>query len=77
MAELSDAGPSSGARAMVLIGRVFLLLSLLALVGAWLSEANDGTLLGLSQQHLFADAGVLALLGIASMLDAFWHGRRV
>lgn len=63
-----------GAAAMVAIGRVLLTLSLLALLGAWLSEGS-GEIAGLSQQHLFNDAIVLALLGIASMLDAFWHAR--
>ncbi|MDQ8757380.1 hypothetical protein RCO27_14210 [Sphingosinicella sp. LHD-64] len=70
-------GPNSrrGAAAMVAIGRVLLVLAFLALLGAWLADATDGAVAGLSQPHLFNDAIVLALLGIASMLDAFWHAR--
>ena len=75
-------GPTSpdagrGAAAMVIIGRVLLTLSFVALVGAWLAESTDGEIASLSQQHLFNDAIVLALLGIASMLDAFWHARKL
>ena len=77
MADVGETSGGSGASAMVWIGRVFLLLSFAALIGAWLSETGDREFLGLSQQHLFSDAIVLALLGIASMLDAFWHARRV
>lgn len=60
---------------MVMIGRMFLVLSFLALLGAWLSQIQGGPVLGLSQEHLFNDAIVLALLGIAAMVDAYWHGQ--
>ena len=63
------------AAAMVVIGRLLLTISFIALLGAWLADVTDGEVAGLSQQHLFNDAIVLALLGIASMLDAFWHAR--
>lgn len=67
----------TSARLAVYIGRVFFALALLALIGAWITQTNDGRFLGMSQQHLFNDAMVLALLGIGSFLDAFWHARRV
>ena len=73
----ADREPRQRAAAMVVIGRLFLTLSFLALLGAWLTEVTGGEVAGMSQQHLFNDAMVLALLGIASMLDAFWHARRL
>jgi hypothetical protein len=39
-------------------------------LGAWLTELTGGSLLGLSQQHLFYDAIVLSLFGIGMYLDA-------
>lgn len=30
----------------------------------------------MTQQHLFSDATVLALLGIGMFLDALWHARK-
>lgn len=62
-------------KAMIVIGRVFLGLSFLALIMAWMSEFTGGSVFGLPQQHLFNDAFVLALLGIGAMVDAYWHGR--
>lgn len=59
------------------LGRVLLALAFLALLGAWLTQLTGGTLLGMSQQHLFDDATVLALLGIGSFLDALWHARNL
>lgn len=61
------------AKSMVVIARVTLVLSMLALVGAWVATARGGPLLGLSQEHLFRDAAVLALLGIAFLMDSFVH----
>ena len=63
------------AGAAIAIGRILLTLALLALLGAWVAEGSGGAFMGLSQQHLFNDAIVLSLLGIASLLDAFWHAR--
>lgn len=69
--------PITAARLAVYVGRIFFTLALLALVGAWITQLTDGRILGMTQQHLFSDAIVLALLGIGSFLDAFWHARRV
>lgn len=59
---------------MVALGRIALAVSLLALLGAWLTQLTGGSILGLGQQHLFNDAIVLALLGIAFLVDAVIHG---
>lgn len=59
------------------LGRVFLVLAILALLGAWVTQLTGRALLGMSQQHLFSEAIVLALLGIGMFLDAFWHARNV
>lgn len=59
----------------VYLGRVLLTLAFFALLGAWFTQLTGGTLLGMTQQHLFNDAIVLALLGIGSFLDALWHAR--
>lgn len=61
----------------VYIGRFLLALALLALLGAWFTQLAGGTLLGMTQQHLFNDAIVLALLGIGMFLDALWHSRNI
>ena len=65
------------ARMAVYTGRVLFTLALLALLGAWLTQLTGAPLLGMTQQHLFSDATVLALLGIGGFLDAFWHARSV
>lgn len=51
------------------LARGLFFLALLALLGAWLTELTGGSLLGLSQQHLFFDAIVLSLFGIGMYLD--------
>jgi len=65
------------ARIAVYLGRVFFTLALLALLGAWVTQLTGLPLFGLSQQHLFNDATVLALLGIGGFLDGLWHARNV
>ncbi len=55
------------------IGRIFLALSFLALVGAWLNQLNSFSPLGMTQQHMFNDAMVLGLLGIGMLIDAAFH----
>jgi hypothetical protein len=68
---------SSAARWAVYLGRIFLTLAFLALLGAWLTQLTGAPLLGMSQQHLFNDATVLALLGLGMFLDALWHARNL
>lgn len=63
------------ARLCVGFGRVLFTAALLALIGAWITQATGESLFGMSQQHLFSDAIVLSLLGIGSFLDALWHAR--
>ena len=67
----------TAARIAVYLGRVLFTLALLALVGAWITQLKGAPLFGMSQQHLFSDATVLALLGIGMFLDALWHARSV
>lgn len=64
-------------KAALYIGRIFLTLAFLALLGAWITQLTGGTLSGMSQQHLFNDAIALALLGIAGLLDALLHAKNV
>lgn len=59
------------------IGRFCGLLAVLALVGAWITQLTGGTLLGLSQQHLFNDAIVLSLFCIAGLLDGLLHSKNL
>ena len=55
------------------LGRFAIFLSLAALIAAWISQLTNGELIGLSQEHLFNDSIVLALLGIAFLFDAVIH----
>jgi hypothetical protein len=68
---------TTSVRFFVSAGRLLLLLALLALFGAWITQLTGATLLGMTQQHFFNDAMALALLGIGMFLDAFWHERHV
>ena len=61
----------------VYLGRALFVLAFLALLGAWFTQLTGGSLLGMSQQHLFNDAIVMSLLGIGMMVDALWHSRNV
>ncbi len=59
------------------LGRFCGLLAFLALVGAWITQLTGGTLLGMSQQHLFNDAIVLSLFCIAGFLDGLLHSKNL
>lgn len=59
------------------VGRLFAVLAFLALLGAWLTQLTGGTLFGVSQQHAFNDAIVLALLSIVCLLDALLHSKNL
>lgn len=59
---------TTSVRFFVSAGRLLLLLALLALFGAWITQLTGAALLGMTQQHLFNDAMALALLGIG----CFW-----
>lgn len=61
----------------VYLGRLFFALAFVALLGAWFTQLTGGTLLGMSQQHLFNDAIVLSLFGIGMFVDALWHSRNI
>ncbi len=55
------------------IGRLALTISLLSLFAAWWTQLSGSSFLGMSQQHLFSDATVLALIGIGGLLDGIIH----
>lgn len=59
--------------AWILGGRVAAALGVLALLGAWLTQMTGSPLLGMRQEHLFADAAVLLLLAIFLVLDGRLH----
>jgi len=46
------------AKTAATIGRFFLIVSFLSLIGAWFTQLTGTMLLGLSQSHLFSDATV-------------------
>jgi hypothetical protein len=50
-------------------------LGLAALLGAWITQLTQRPLFGMSQEHLFNDAIVLVLVGIASLLDSLVHSK--
>lgn len=62
---------------IVYLGRISFALAVCALLGAWITQLNGGTLFGMNQQHLFNDAIVLSLFGIGMFLDALWYSRNV
>ena len=58
-----------------LVAKILTSLAGLALVGAWLSQFTGGSLLGMTQQHLFSDSISLSLLAIALVGLAATAGR--
>lgn len=65
------------AKTAATLGRLFIGLGFLSLLGAWLVQLTAEPLLGMSQSHLFSDATVLTLLGIGMFLDAKLHAQNV
>lgn len=65
------------ARIAIALGRIFAALALLALLAAWVTQLTGDSLAGMTQQHLFNDAIVLALLAIIGFLDGLAHARRL
>lgn len=61
----------------IVVGRFCGLLAFLALLGAWITQVTGGTLFGMSQQHLFNDAIVLALFAIGGLLDSLVHAKGI
>lgn len=78
---LSRSRPSESefraAHFFVVFGRVLLTLAFFAVVAAWTTQVIGRPILGMDQQHLFNDAIVLSLLGIAGLLDGLLHARGV
>ena len=65
------------ARFFISLGRVLLVLSLIALASAWVTEVRGGPVFGLSQQHLFYDAIALGVLGIGCLVDSMLHAKNL
>ena len=65
----------SKAQLAVAVGRLFGVLALLALLGAWMTQITGRPFLGMTQEHLFSDATVLALFCIAGLLDGIIHAK--
>ena len=59
------------------LGRLFLGLGFLSLLGAWYTQLTGTLLLGMTQSHLFSDATVLSLLGIGALIDAKLHSQKI
>lgn len=59
------------------VGRVFIGLALLALLGAWLSQVRQTTILSLELPQLLVDAILLSLAGTGLLLDAHWDRRNI
>lgn len=68
---------AKAARVFIGLGRTFGVLAFLALLGAWITQVTGGTLLGMSQQHLFNDATVLSLFAIIGLLDGLLHSKNL
>ena len=67
----------SSTRFFATAGRVSLTLATITLLAAWVSELTGGSVAGLSQQHLFNDATVLGIVGVAGLLDALLHSKGI
>jgi hypothetical protein len=59
------------------LGRILLTIAALALFQAWAAQLLGRPILGQTQEHLFNDATVLALLGIGAFLDGLYHAKRL
>jgi Mg2+ and Co2+ transporter CorA len=57
------------------IGRLFSILSLIAFMLTWITSFTGGNILGRTEEHLFFDAIILALLSIICLLDGFLHSK--
>lgn len=67
---------SPRARLFANLGRGALALGFLAMLAAWISAMTPtGAWLGFTTAHWFADATVMALLGIGGLVDALVHAR--
>jgi len=64
-------------RTVVQIGRIWGWLAIVALLGAWTTQVTGQPLLGMTQEHLFSDATVFALLCIASFVDAMVRAQKI
>lgn len=57
------------------IGRLLSVLSLIAFMLTWVTGYTGHNILGRSEEHLFSDAIILALLSIICLLDGYLHSK--
>lgn len=57
----------------VWIGRACGVVAVLALIGTGITQVTGGTVLTMTQEHLFAEAQLFALFSIAGLLDGLVH----
>ena len=65
------------AKTFVNLGRFLSLLSFIAFMLTWVTGLTGGTILGRTEEHLFNDAIVLALLSIVCLLDGYIHSKNL
>jgi Mg2+ and Co2+ transporter CorA len=59
------------------LGRVFSIFSFIAFMLTWITSFTGGNVLGRSEEHLFLDAIILALLSIICLLDGYLHSKKL
>ena len=59
------------------LGRVLSVFSLIAFVLTWITAFTGGNVLGRSEEHLFFDAIILALLSIICLIDGYLHSKKM
>jgi Mg2+ and Co2+ transporter CorA len=57
------------------IGRLLSILSLIAFILTWVTGFTGGNVLGRTEEHLFNDAIILALLSIICLFDGYLHSK--
>jgi len=59
------------------LGRVFSVFSLIAFILTWITGFTGGNVLGRTEEHLFFDAIILALLSIICLIDGYLHSKNL
>jgi DDE family transposase len=73
--EINSMNRNATTRIHVYLGRILLTIAALALVEAWAAQVLNRPIFGETQEHLFNDAKVLALLAIGTFLDGIYHAK--
>ena len=61
----------------ITIARVCGIFAIISLIGAWITQITGGSILGMSQQHLFFDSIALSLISIGNFIDSLLHSRNL